>query len=804
MTLSQQHTDHLHASAIDDIIIAERGYTTIAGRLEWEQATNGAQLARGVHYDGLAFPAFRLGQSIHAWVFRPDQPRTRKSEPIKYEWSPGVTNTLDVLPRYAAALGDPKVPIWLTEGAKKADALASAYSAAIVPINLNGVWGWRCTNLAGGKIALPEIDEIAWNGRTVVLAFDSDVIRKPQVMAALKRFAQLLVGRQVVEVKVLILPDTPGGKTGVDDFLAANHTTTDLESHLLDLQTAQGLGRVRLCPHPETGQDLYLPPGYLSNDIAPVIIKLDPRGNPSTVYPDLLLVTELGQDLETHEQTMTVRWRRQGGHSEVTAPRKELVSGKGARELLAAAGAIVHETNQKYVAEYMSLFAHENEGALPHRAVLNRVGLLEPGLMLPSGAIGFTEPVRYAGRMTIHVGTSCTAYTRVLQDAATWPQAQAFWLIVALALASPAIARLRLRRNPAVYTAGPSGCGKTTVNQFAVGAFGDPTRRPFLVQANDATPVALSQTISFLRGLPLFVDEAHTTPKPTDLEKLAYRFANGEERLLGSLDRQTRGGESIGGTLLMAGEAMPEFRHAGSVRRILWVDNSHWPPLGQGTIGQSGTRMHTLGQQRAELLQAGWEGSAGVFAKALCEVIWRDWARFEADYQTMRQDHALAPLQAWREPLAAAAVTLNVACQITHIGTLADVDSLLDDWAAILSSGHEDSDPAIDAWNRLVTMLAQAEEYSPSQYANWITLQDRGQMLACRQANTDDAWRVLTNTRQFEDRVGAQAPQLYGRAWVERGWVRPGPDGKSTMPVKTFGNKQVRALVIPLKAIEDW
>lgn len=799
MTLSQSHLDHLHASAIDDIIIAERGYTTVAGRLAWEQLTGNAMLARGVHYDGIAFPAFRLGQSIYAWVLRPDQSRTRKGEPVKYEWPPTVTNTLDVLPRYHQALGDPRVPIWFTEGAKKADALASAYGQSIVPVNLNGVWGWRATNLAGGKITLPEIDEIAWNGREVVLAFDSDVIRKAQVMAALKRFAQLLAGRQIASVKVLILPDSPGGKTGVDDFLAQGHTIQELESHLLDLQTAQGLGRQRLVPHPETGQDLYLPPGYLCNDINPVITKVDPRGNPHIIYPDLLLVTALGQDLETNEQTMTVRWRHQRGYSEVTAPRKELVSGKGARELLATEGAIVHETNQKWVAEYLSLFAHENEAALPRRATLNRLGLVGPGLVLPAGAIGFPQEVRYSGRATIQIGAQCVAYTSALHEAALWPHAPAFWLVLALGLASPAIARLRPRRNPATYTAGPSGCGKTTVNQFAAGAFGDPTRRPFLAQANDATPVALSQTIGFLRGLPLFVDEAHTTPKPADLEKLAYRFANGEERLLGSLDRQTRGGESIGGTLLLAGEAIPEFKHAGSVRRILWIDNSHWPPLGQGTIGQPGSRPHALGQYRAELLQAGWEGSAGIFGKALYEVIWRDWTTFEAEYQQLRQAPALIPLQAWRDPLAIAAAVLNVACQIAQI----KLPPLLDQWAQILLAGHDDSDPTVDAWNKLITLLAQAEEYSPPQYANWITLQDRSQMLACRQVH-DDAWRVLTSTKQFEDRVGAQAVQLFGRTWAERGWIRPGPDGKSTWPLKTPGNKQVRALLIPLKAIEDW
>jgi hypothetical protein len=80
------------------------------------------------------------------------------------------------------ALRNPHIPLWFTEGAKKADALASAYGDAIIPININGVWGFRGTNSAGGKVALPDIDEIAWNGRAVVLAFDSDVARNGKAL----------------------------------------------------------------------------------------------------------------------------------------------------------------------------------------------------------------------------------------------------------------------------------------------------------------------------------------------------------------------------------------------------------------------------------------------------------------------------------------------------------------------------------------------------------------------------------------------------------------------------------------------
>jgi hypothetical protein len=802
--LTAAHRAHLTASAISDALIAERGYVSIQGRTDWDQVTHQTPLTRGARMDGLAFPIYHLGRQVYTWVFRPDYPRTRKGTPVKYEYPPQKTNTLDVLPRYQALLGDPQAPIWITEGAKKADAIATAYDMRVVPINLNGVWGWRCTNLAGGKITLPDLDEIAWNGRTVVLAFDSDVIKKHGVMVALQRLARLLSGRGVAKLQTLALPDAPTGKQGVDDFLANGQTTDDLERHLLDLASVSAMARQKLCAHPDTGVDLYLPPGYLCHDLHPAITRVDLRGQPQTIYPDLLLVTAMGHDLETHEQALTVRWRRHDGYGEVTAPRKDLVSGRGARELLAEQGAVVHETNQKYVAEYLSLFAHANERALPVRAHLGRFGLAGGGLLLPAGSVGFAEEVRYSGRLPVRVGSSCVAYTHALRTAATWDGAEAFWLIVALSLASPAIARLTLRRNPTLYTSGDSGVGKTTVNQFAVGAFGDPTKRPLLAQAHDATPVAISQTISLLRGLPLYIDEAHLSARPGDLEKLVYRFANGESRLIGSLDRQTHGGETIGGTLLLAGEAIPEFLHAGAGRRVLWIDGNRTPPLGHDTIGPVGSAAHARGQARAQLLAVGWTESAGVFGKTLYETLLRDWATLTQDYQTLATDQALNTLQAWREPLAVAAACLVVAWELIQAPDPPALGTMLDAWARLLTEGQATRDVATDAWARLCAALVGCEEYSPPLAPSWILLQDRAHgVIGCRQQH-DDAWRLLTDTPFLEERIGAHAVQLHGRSWVARGWVRAAKDGKVTTPTKIHGGKLTRCMIVPLAALETW
>src|SRR5690606_12888038 len=93
---------------------------------------------------------------------------------------------IDVPPPIRHQLGDPSIPLWVTEGARKADA---AVSAGLACIALLGVWGWRGKNAHGGKTALPCWDSIALNGRDIFVAFDSDVMVKESVQRALDRLA---------------------------------------------------------------------------------------------------------------------------------------------------------------------------------------------------------------------------------------------------------------------------------------------------------------------------------------------------------------------------------------------------------------------------------------------------------------------------------------------------------------------------------------------------------------------------------------------------------------------------------------
>ena len=127
-------------------------------------------------------------------VYRPDAPRsfdekgkgrlpdgTYPQRVAKYEAPQGAAMRLDCPPTCRSSLRDPSVPLWITEGQKKADALASHGFCALA---LLGVWNWRGRNGLGGLTALADWEAVALNGRQVRIVFDSDVMRKPEVTSS--------------------------------------------------------------------------------------------------------------------------------------------------------------------------------------------------------------------------------------------------------------------------------------------------------------------------------------------------------------------------------------------------------------------------------------------------------------------------------------------------------------------------------------------------------------------------------------------------------------------------------------------
>jgi hypothetical protein len=177
----------LQESGIAAEVVRARGYRTI----ETKTALKGFGFSDSQrNVPGLLLPIYGPSREIVNYQFRPDQPRIKDGKPVKYETPQDSRMVLDVHPFAREKLGDPSVPLWITEGIKKGDALVSRGQCAVA---LLGVWNWRGTNEHGGKVALPEWERIALNnGRKVYIVFDSDVMRKPQVFAALARLKRFL------------------------------------------------------------------------------------------------------------------------------------------------------------------------------------------------------------------------------------------------------------------------------------------------------------------------------------------------------------------------------------------------------------------------------------------------------------------------------------------------------------------------------------------------------------------------------------------------------------------------------------
>jgi hypothetical protein len=179
----------LEESAITLETIEARGYRTVETKAELERLGFG-RAQRNV--PGLLFPIHGPTGEVVSYQFRPDEPRIKDGKPVKYETLAGSRMVLDVHPTIRTRLEDPSVPLFITEGIKKGDALVSRGLCAVALI---GVWSWRGRNEFGGKTALPEWEYIALNGRQVYIVFDSDVMLKPEVHAALTRLKSFLEGR---------------------------------------------------------------------------------------------------------------------------------------------------------------------------------------------------------------------------------------------------------------------------------------------------------------------------------------------------------------------------------------------------------------------------------------------------------------------------------------------------------------------------------------------------------------------------------------------------------------------------------
>lgn len=220
--LLPQHRALIEASGISPEVAAERGYQSITVKAKlkvWGFSPNQCNVP------ALYIPIYGANGELVLHQSRPDTPRIRRGRTVKYETPKNSSMAIDVPHRVRSQIRDPKEPLFITEGVRKAD---SAVSHGMVCVALLGVWNWRGRNEQGGTTSLPDWEGIALKDRDIYIAFDSDVTTKSAVYDALRRLKAFLEHRGA-RVWIVYLPEGQAGeKIGLDDFLAGGKSRDDV------------------------------------------------------------------------------------------------------------------------------------------------------------------------------------------------------------------------------------------------------------------------------------------------------------------------------------------------------------------------------------------------------------------------------------------------------------------------------------------------------------------------------------------------------------------------------------------------
>ncbi|MER7487941.1 phage/plasmid primase, P4 family [Streptomyces sp. NPDC126497] len=225
--VSPHHLAELDASEIAPEHRDARGYETLYGtdedraRLREESIPVWAWREETA-FPGLLIPMYRVtGERIGA-QFKPGQPQPCGEKKVKYATPVGTKPRLDVPPLVATSVRGGVAPLWITEGVKKADSLASKGLAVVA---LSGVYNWR-SRLG----TLGDWEDIPLKGRTVVICFDADAKHNRNVLGAMRRLGMWLESKGAADIRYLIVPEKVGEQEvkGVDDYFHAGGTLEGL------------------------------------------------------------------------------------------------------------------------------------------------------------------------------------------------------------------------------------------------------------------------------------------------------------------------------------------------------------------------------------------------------------------------------------------------------------------------------------------------------------------------------------------------------------------------------------------------
>lgn len=162
--LAPQHRYYLETRAVSAEVAVARGYRTANNKTATEELGFGVAQRR---IPALIVPIWAPWEADAPLIHqaRPDYPRrVGDGKALKFEYPSKATMHLDVHSQMRSLVGNPRVPLVVTEGVVKGDAGVSRLGVCVVSVA--GVWCWRGTNDDGGKTVLSDWEHVALNEGT--------------------------------------------------------------------------------------------------------------------------------------------------------------------------------------------------------------------------------------------------------------------------------------------------------------------------------------------------------------------------------------------------------------------------------------------------------------------------------------------------------------------------------------------------------------------------------------------------------------------------------------------------------------
>jgi len=222
--MNQYHIDQLKSSGLDDAYIATlEGHGWKSVNAQASQEILQTQYGKDDN-SGLAIPFYDIDGDVAGYRIRLDTERDwtdkeGKRHHIKYLQAQGTSLGVYLPSNFELSEVDANTTVYICEGEKKAECLASLGFASI---GLTGVstWSERRDNASTKRTVLADIVTIASKADKVVVVFDNDIHN--QSKTTLRELAQFVSALHTITQRVAWVSIPEGAAKGVDDFLAAN------------------------------------------------------------------------------------------------------------------------------------------------------------------------------------------------------------------------------------------------------------------------------------------------------------------------------------------------------------------------------------------------------------------------------------------------------------------------------------------------------------------------------------------------------------------------------------------------------